>query len=316
LKKQTLFILIALCLLITKYNLIYLKQDTSNEVALYFNNQPMDFLRLHQSLFKKARKSLFLRHYQISHPALIKTLKKIEKQGIKTTLYVDSSSPSIDLQTIPLSVSGLMHEKLLIIDDQEIWLGSTNLTQDSLQLHENNLVGLKWPELAQALKKQKTSIHGHIGKQPISYLSLPDPQAKDTLISILDNAQDHIKVAMYTFTHKQIALALIRAHQRGVEVSIILDPLMSRHTNAHVIQLLQSNGLAPQYFTAIGKLHHKLAWVDNQLIIGSANWTESAFKRNQDHFLIIQDLSKKQNKTLKSFWKKLSTQTKTLSKMP
>jgi phosphatidylserine/phosphatidylglycerophosphate/cardiolipin synthase-like enzyme len=49
-----------------------------------------------------------------------------------------------------------------------------------------------------------------------------------------------------------------------------------------------------------------MAWIDhNKLIMGSANWTNAAFSRNEDNFFILEPLNKEQNKMLKKVFKQI-----------
>ena len=46
-----------------------------------------------------------------------------------------------------------MHRKVLLVDGEEVWLGSANMTRDSLRMHGNLMVGIKDPAVGNSWKK-------------------------------------------------------------------------------------------------------------------------------------------------------------------
>ena len=44
-----------------------------------------------------------------------------------------------------------MHQKVIVIDKKQIWLGSANLTNESLNLHNNLVSGLYHPDIAETI---------------------------------------------------------------------------------------------------------------------------------------------------------------------
>ncbi|MFC1582777.1 phospholipase D-like domain-containing protein [Planctomycetota bacterium] len=98
----------------------------------------------------------------------------------------------------------------------------------------------------------------------------------------------------------QILEALIKAHQRGVKVRIILDRNVSRAPGADPDELeersiraaayLKKNKV-PVFFDDHQTLTHcKLIIFDgNTVILGSANWTFSGLKKNNEAGVLIRD---------------------------
>jgi len=60
----------------------------------------------------------------------------------------------------------------------------------------------------------------------------------DEVIKQIDNAQEYIDIAMYSFTYEPIAEAIIRAKNQGVKIRIFMD-----HYKGSVYQFLLDNGL-------------------------------------------------------------------------
>ena len=61
-----------------------------------------------------------------------------------------------------------------------------------------------------------------MGRYASVYFS-PNQGADDTVIGFIDRCEKTLDVAVYSITHDDIAAALIRAHQRGVRVRVLMD---------------------------------------------------------------------------------------------
>ncbi|MGH2611481.1 MAG: phospholipase D-like domain-containing protein, partial [Rhabdochlamydiaceae bacterium] len=59
------------------------------------------------------------------------------------------------------------------------------------------------------------------------------------------------------------------------------------------VQKLSSAGIEIFLSSGLPLLHHKWAYIDHkELILGSTNWTEAAFRKNEDVLLFLKPLSK------------------------
>jgi phosphatidylserine/phosphatidylglycerophosphate/cardiolipin synthase-like enzyme len=122
----------------------------------------------------------------------------------------------------------------------------------------------------------------------VLYLGFTPPAGVSThLIQHIDLAQSEILVQAYGFTHQAIAQALVRAHQRGVKVQVVLDE-KSESTNRLVIALLRQAGIALFNDGAHAISHNKVMILDAQVVVtGSFNFTHSAETRNAENLLIL-----------------------------
>lgn len=109
------------------------------------------------------------------------------------------------------------------------------------------------------------------------------------VISEINKAQTTIDVAMYYFTSREIAQALIKAKERHVEVRIILDKSQEEQSFSKSRYLLQ-RGFKVRYHTGEGLMHNKFVVIDGRVLItGSYNWTATAEKKNEENLIIIKD---------------------------
>lgn len=214
------------------------------------------------------------------------------------------------VQIIPFRTSGLAHEKIAIIDNQLTWLGSTNLTETSLSLHDNLLIGIFSEILAKKLLlRTPGEIHNfstQSQKLELYFLPERDSLALNRILSILDSANKEIQIALFTFTHPQIQIALSKARERGVTVTVVIDQFLAKGCCKKAVNHLKESNCMVRTSNSCKLMHHKWARIDRHIFItGSANWTTSAFKKNRDYLLIITPIDKNQNNFIDSVWDNL-----------
>ena len=115
----------------------------------------------------------------------------------------------------------------------------------------------------------------------------PPAGAAQAIVKTIDASSSEVLVQAYGFTHNAIAQAIIRAHQRGVKVSVLLDQ-KSDHTNRYVIDLLNNAQVSMRLDGKHAIAHNKVMLIDENIVItGSFNFTNSAETRNAENFLIL-----------------------------
>ena len=106
---------------------------------------------------------------------------------------------------------------------------------------------------------------------------------------VIAKAQKTILVQAYTFTSAPIAEALLRAHQRGVVVRILVDrsQLTSPYTQ---VPYLAKQGISIAIDRVSGISHNKVMIIDAHYVLtGSFNWTKAAETSNAENLLLIND---------------------------
>ncbi len=116
--------------------------------------------------------------------------------------------------------------------------------------------------------------------------SLDQKNNDKELIALIDAAKTHIYFAIYEFTLRDVADALVRAKERGVEVRGLVDagesansydaPIISELTNAHIPIETEKHA------DGNGIMHIKALVTDTSYAIGSFNWTNSATRENDE----------------------------------
>jgi phosphatidylserine/phosphatidylglycerophosphate/cardiolipin synthase-like enzyme len=110
-------------------------------------------------------------------------------------------------------------------------------------------------------------------------------RARDTIR--VQAARDTIRVQAYYFSSAPIAEALMRAHQRGVDVQVLLDS--SQRTQQYSSATFFHNQNIPVFIDSRHAIaHDKIILIDGATVItGSFNFTKSAEERNVENLLII-----------------------------
>lgn len=121
----------------------------------------------------------------------------------------------------------------------------------------------------------------------------------------IDAAKSSVKLYLYLFSYfparpdsapARLARALVRAQKRGVRVEVVLDrdgdsgdPAEGPAKNSNALDFLRSGGVAA--YTSGGPaapLHAKLLVIDEEtVLLGSANWSASAFSRNSEADVLL-----------------------------
>ncbi len=271
-----------------------------------------------------AKQSVTLIIYTLSEPRILRALNEKSASGVPVKIVVDGkANPHLPRKLDPkiklLRRFGrcLMHQKILVIDGSQVFLGSANMTGESLRMHSNLVTGMESPPLASLIQKKADSFEEvgcnsiqipHqdfiMGGQKLELWFLPDDRGAVTHIKgLIEGARKTLRIAMFTWTRRDFAQAVIDASKRGVKVEVLMDYTSSQGASANIMKFLIQRGIPVRLSQGNGLLHHKLMIVDGQTLVnGSANWTKNAFTQNDDCFLVLHDLTEPQQKQLDVLW--------------
>ena len=199
----------------------------------------------------------------------------------------------------------IMHDKFFVVDGRHVWTGSTNVSDSCSGGYNANLVVVAHSrELATRYTQEFEQMYGrgfyHTQKLPhgparVSLgnaevelrFSPQDDPIRDGVRPLLKHARERIDIAVFFLTHKHIAEDLITAHQRGVEIRVIIDATGARNEYSKH-ELLRAAGIPVKVENWGGKMHMKSAAIDGHSVIaGSMNWTSSGEYNNDENTLLI-----------------------------
>lgn len=273
-------------------------------------------------LLKAAKSSILIVSYTFSEPEVIKIVNQKASEGVHVQLVIDrdhlpgSLHPSVKVSTRQKG-EGHLHHKIMVIDNEYVWIGSANFTVSSFTGYKNLAVAFYSPEVAVGICQEALDIAASsprtstmpltcsFGNQLLEVYILPHnpPEAprptetkinelgRQKLINLIENARNHIKASVAVWTYKDISRAIISAKQRGLQVDITVGDM-----NEEAVKMLIQAGIK---VNIAQNLHQKFLLVDHQILLnGSPNWSINAFSRSDESFTVLYDLTQEQLKAL------------------
>ena len=213
------------------------------------------------------------------------SLDALQRSGVAARFYpVDDTAHQID------------HVKLLIADDEAV-VGGMNWGGHSDRNHDYVLETRDADEVERLVRifEQDWSLAGGQPRLvPTDMASrvaqtAPGEEIRQRLAAALRSARVRVWAEVYTLTDPDVLLALVSAHQRGVDVKVLLDP--SQPYNRHSFDGLRSAGVPVRWYPVPPGtlLHAKIGLFDAKLLLGSANWTYSGLDVNHELDVETQD---------------------------
>jgi phosphatidylserine/phosphatidylglycerophosphate/cardiolipin synthase-like enzyme len=127
----------------------------------------------------------------------------------------------------------------------------------------------------------------HVGK--VTPCFVPGHDCQQQIIDVIDAARHDLLIQAYSFTSAPIAQALVRAEQRGVKVTAILDKSQrsERYSGA---RFLINAGIPVWIDERPAIAHNKVIVADARITVtGSFNFTKAAQERNAENIVVIDD---------------------------
>lgn len=120
----------------------------------------------------------------------------------------------------------------------------------------------------------------------------PGDEADDLVTGAIANARKQILVQAFSFTHRDIANALIRAQRRGVEVVVIADPEQADRIETSVVSDLAAARIPVLMDHEHVSAHNKIMVIDSAqpscaVVTGSYNFTHAAQFKNVENLLVL-----------------------------
>jgi phosphatidylserine/phosphatidylglycerophosphate/cardiolipin synthase-like enzyme len=267
------------------------------------------------------------------------------KRGDAIGLLRDHHIPIIDDTEDGSRGSGLMHHKFVVIDRTIVLTGSANFTRSGIhgdanrprtRGNVNHILRFQSDALAALFRQEFGTMWGDgpggkqnsrfglqkestgvstvmVGESRVDVLFTPHRKHNpkhglNWVEKQLDEAGKSIDMALFVFTAQQLADALQRRVNAGLQIRLIADPSFASRSFSEVLDLLgvalpdrnckleQDNQPFNKGLKGVGtprlargdKLHHKFAVIDNKKVItGSFNWSPSAAHTNDETLLVI-----------------------------
>ena len=207
----------------------------------------------------------------------------------------------------------IFHQKFIIRDRATLLTGSTNFTDTGTGSNLNHIVIINDKKIAKIYTNEfKEIMQGHFGNLkegtdpaptdetvseiPVRILFAPDHNPEMEIMKQMAKAKKRIDFAIFTFSESSgIDDTMLLLRRAGIKIRGVMEGMMANQKWAPVPALLDAGVKLKQVrknkAIGLGKLHHKLMVIDQQVIIGgSFNYTGPANRLNDENIFILGDL--------------------------
>jgi len=252
--------------------------------------------------------------YSLSLVSVQEALIAASQRGVAVRVVMDSDYRD---EPVPLALEavgipilgdrreGLMHNKFVIIDRQEVWTGSTNLTPSSIYADHNNLIRLRSSEAAADYTTEFEEMF--VGDQfgPTSSANTPYPSftisgtqvevyfspddgVSGHLEALISQASTSIYFLAFSFTSDPLAEAMHQRASAGVVVQGVFDESQYFSNIGTEFDRFRESGIDVRVDANRGLMHHKVIIIDEKTVVtGSYNFSANAEERNDENVLIL-----------------------------
>ncbi|MRR52349.1 MAG: DUF1669 domain-containing protein, partial [Rhodocyclaceae bacterium] len=263
-----------------------------------------------------AQVSVDMAMFNLSLTSIRDALLEAHRRGVTVRLVVDSETYNdavpARLRDAGIAVIGdqreeLMHNKFTILDGQEVWTGSLNLSTGGTYSDYNNLVRIRSTRLAQDYTAEFEEMfldHQFGSNSPVNtpypritldgrtleVYFLPEDDPEERLLELVGGAQESVEFLAFSFTLDYLARTLVDLSQDGVNVRGVMDAEQAASNQGGEFERLVDAGLDVRLDPFDGLLHHKVIIIDGQTVVfGSTNFTTSGLFKNDENMIILND---------------------------
>jgi phosphatidylserine/phosphatidylglycerophosphate/cardiolipin synthase-like enzyme len=252
--------------------------------------------------------------YSLNLWSIRDALLDANQRGVQIRMVMESDNMDDDVpqELIAAGISilgdrreGLMHNKFVIIDRQDVWTGSMNLTLGGVYYDNNNLIHLRSIEMAEDYLQEFNEMfimdmfgtdvipqtpypEVLVGNTRVNVYFSPDDQAARHLVELISSAQESIYFMAYSFTANDLGAAIVERAQAGITVAGVMDEGQINSNKGTEYDPFIQAGINVFKDGNSGLMHHKVIIIDRKIVItGSYNFSKSAETTNDENVLVV-----------------------------
>jgi phosphatidylserine/phosphatidylglycerophosphate/cardiolipin synthase-like enzyme len=253
-------------------------------------------------LIGSAHARVMVEMYELGRPDILRELGRATARGVRVRVITDPtvvasrrSAAILDTDGVPERVypvddgrHQIDHVKLLIVDGEAV-VGGMNWGAHSDRNHDYVLemhVTLDVDRLSRIFEQDWSLAGGRPSPLPTIAGEVAQTTPGEGIRTMLEAALIHATrralAEVYTLTDPEVIAELVQAHRRGAMVRVLLDPHQAY--NFHGYAVLKSGGVEVRWYPIPrgALLHAKIGLFDDELVLGSANWTLSGLGVNHE----------------------------------
>jgi phosphatidylserine/phosphatidylglycerophosphate/cardiolipin synthase-like enzyme len=261
-----------------------------------------------------ARLSIDVAAYSLTLNSVRNALLNAHDRGVTVRLVMESTNmDTSDVERlleagIPIigdREDGLMHNKFMVIDKSEVWLGSMNFTDSGTYDDNNHLIRIFSTDMAENYAKEFEEMFtdDRFGENiapetPHPSLTLngtrvdtffsPDDGVAGHIASLLRDAEESIFFLAFSFTSNEFGEIVRGQAEAGLSVQGVMDDEQISSNQGTEFDPFRQMGLDVRIDGNDGQMHHKVFIVDESVVVlGSYNFSRAAEERNDENILII-----------------------------
>jgi len=261
-----------------------------------------------------ARLTVDVAIYSLSLDSIRDALLRAHDRGVRVRVVMESDNrdradPQI-LEDAGIPVlgdrrEGLMHNKFVVLDGSEVWMGSMNFTDSGGYEDNNNLLRIRSVKVAEDYSKEFEEMFTDdrfgpdivaetpnprvtLDGTPIDIYFSPDDNVLNSFLDLISNAQESIYFMAYSFTSDPLGEAVRERGTNGVIVAGVMDASQVASNIGTEYDAFNQFGLEVHKDGIPGLMHHKVMIIDEEIVVlGSYNFTNSAETRNDENLIVV-----------------------------
>jgi len=262
----------------------------------------------------QARLSIDVAAYSISLNSVRFALINAHKRGVQVRMVMEStnmdrSDPQALIEAgIPIvgdNMDGLMHNKFMVIDKSEVWLGSMNFTDSGTYDDNNNMMRIHSTKIAEDYSVEfKEMFEDHkfgpdvvrqtpnptvtIDDTRIDIYFSPDDGVINSLVNLLNGAKESIYFLTFSFTSNELGEIIRAKDEAGLTIKGVMDEEQISSNQGTEFDPFRQAGIDVRIDGNAGQMHHKVFIVDEKIVVlGSYNFSQNAEVRNDENLIIV-----------------------------
>lgn len=261
-----------------------------------------------------ARLSIDIAAYSLSLNSVRSALINAHQRGVTVRMVMestnmDNSDPQRIIEAgIPVvgdNRDGLMHDKFVVIDRSEVWLGSMNFTDSGAYDDNNNVLRIRSTKMAENYIKEFEEMFladkfgaDVVAETPNPTLTIdetrvdtyfsPDDGVANQLATLLSSAEESIYFLAFSFTSNDLGDIVRAKAEEGLDVHGVMDEEQINSNQGTEFDPFRQAELDVLIDGIPGQMHHKLFIIDGKIVVlGSYNFSQSAETRNDENVLVV-----------------------------